>query len=184
MRDQQIDLSIFPGEYLSKEQFYKIAHIKKDTALWLLESGLVESEKPERKGFGYKIPKEAVAHYLIDRTINPAKYSKTNRCNRYPHGPEIPYSAELSAKIRTIVAQEIADLPDVLAAKEISVILGYRLKHIYEWHHSCGLKCLIISKKLFVPKTFLLDFVASREYHNIREKSKEHIELLRRVQYE
>ena len=63
MREYQIDLSSIPRDYLSKEEFYKVAHIRKATALWLLETGLVTAEKPERKGFGYKIPKAAVEHY-------------------------------------------------------------------------------------------------------------------------
>ena len=85
---------------------------------------------------------------------------------------------------RTVVEQDIAHLPDVLAPKQVSVILGYNLREIYDWGQTRGLKALRLSGKLYYPKPFLLDFVASKAYHNIREKSKEHIELLRRVLHE
>lgn len=184
MREYQIDLSSIPRDYLSKEEFYKVAHIRKATALWLLETGLVTAEKPERKGFGYKIPKAAVEHYLKDRSINPTKYRKSNRCDRYPYGPEVQYSREFSPKIRALVEQDIEHLSDVLVPQEVSLILGYQIKEIYEWHRTRGLKSLMVSGKLYIPKLFLLDFVASKEYHDIREKSQKHIELLRRVLHE
>lgn len=164
MRKKELKLTDIPGDYLSKEDFYKIAHISKRTALWLIETELVLAERPEKQGLGYRIPKAEVERYLADKSINPTK--------------------RLGKEIRTVVEQDIAHLPDVLAPKQVSVILGYNLREIYDWGQTRGLKALRLSGKLYYPKPFLLDFVASKAYHNIREKSKEHIELLRRVLHE
>lgn len=57
MREKELQISDIPGDYLSKEDFYKIAHISKRTALWLIETELISAEKPERQGLGYRIPK-------------------------------------------------------------------------------------------------------------------------------
>lgn len=184
MREKELQLSDIPGNYLSKEDFYKIAHISKGTALWLLETGLISAEKPERQGFGYRIPKAEVERYLADRNANPMKYRRSNRCNRYPYSPVQRYSKQLGFEIRAVVEQDIAQLPDILVPKQVSAVLGYNLREIYAWGETRGLKTLRLSGKLYYPKTFLLDFVSSEEYHNIREKSKEHIELLRRVLHE
>ena len=166
MRKKELKLTDIPGDYLSKEDFYKIAHISKRTALWLIETELVLAERP------------------ADKSINPTKYRRSDRCNRYPYCPVQRYTKRLGKEIRTVVEQDIAHLPDVLAPKQVSVILGYNLREIYDWGQTRGLKALRLSGKLYYPKPFLLDFVASKAYHNIREKSKEHIELLRRVLHE
>lgn len=184
MRKKELKLTDIPGDYLSKEDFYKIAHISKRTALWLIETELVLAEWPEKQGLGYRIPKAEVERYLADRSINPTKYRRSDRCNRYPYCPVQRYTKRLGEEIRTVVEQDIAHLPDVLAPKQVSVILGYNLREIYDWGQTRGLKALRLSGKLYYPKPFLLDFVASKAYHNIREKSKEHIELLRRVLHE
>lgn len=67
MKNRQLSLSDIQKDYISKEEFYQIAHICKETALWLIETGRVSAEKPKRKGFGYKIAKEEVERYLADR---------------------------------------------------------------------------------------------------------------------
>ena len=48
MRKKELKLTDIPGDYLSKEDFYKIAHISKRTALWLIETELVLAERPEK----------------------------------------------------------------------------------------------------------------------------------------
>lgn len=64
MKNRQLSLSDIQKDYISKEEFYQIAHICKETALWLIETGRVSAEKPKRKGFGYKIAKEEVERYV------------------------------------------------------------------------------------------------------------------------
>lgn len=184
MRKKELKLTDIPGDYLSKGDFYKIAHISKRTALWLIETELVLAERPEKQGLGYRIPKAEVERYLADRNVNPTKYRRSNRCNRYPYSPVQRYSKQLGIEIRAIVEHDIAHLPDVLVPKQVSALLGYNLREIYDWGETRGLKALNLSGKLYYPKQFLLDFVSSKAYHNIREKSKEHIELLRRVLHE
>ena len=184
MSKMEIRLSEISGEYLSKEDFYRIAHISKSTALWLIETGRVNAEKPENKGKGYKIPKTEVERFLKDRSINPSKYRRSNRCNRYRYYPSQPYSKRLGGKIRAIVERDIVHLPDVLISKRVSMILGYDLREIYAWSKARSLHALRLSGKLYYPKQLLLDFVSSKEYYDIQEKSKEHIELLRRALYE
>ena len=184
MKRKELQITDIPGDFLSKEDFYKIAHISKKTALWLIETELVSAEKPEKQGLGYRIPKAEVERYLADRNVNPTKYRRSDRCNRYPYSPVQRYTKRLAFEIRSAVEDDIEHLPDVLVPKQVSAILGYSLREIYGWSETRGLKALRLSGKLYYPKPYLLDFVASKAYHNIREKSKEHIELLRRALHE
>lgn len=61
-------------EVITKDQFYRIAHISKATALFLLQSGKVPCKDSGKKTRRYKIRTDDVILYLIDREINPAKY--------------------------------------------------------------------------------------------------------------
>ena len=78
MRKKELKLTDIPGDYLSKEDFYKIAHISKRTALWLIETELVLAERPEKQGLGYRIPKAEVERYLADKSINLAPLYRTD----------------------------------------------------------------------------------------------------------
>ena len=108
MKNRQLSLSDIQKDYISKEEFYQIAHICKETALWLIETGRVSAEKPKRKGFGYKIAKEEVERYLADRQQNPLYYLKGKRHNCIPYTPPQPYSSELGGAIRLAVEQEMS----------------------------------------------------------------------------
>lgn len=182
MKNRQLSLSDIHKDYISKEEFYQIAHICKETALWLIETGRVSAEKPKRKGFGYKIAKEEVERYLADRQQNPVYYLRSRRriCTQYC--PPQPYSIELATAIRFAVEQEMSSLPDLLTEKQVCAILGYTSKQILEWRHTGELRVLKCFNKIYFPKISLLDFVSSEDYYNFPCKGRKHIELLRRVQ--
>ena len=61
-------------ETISKDQFYRIAHISKATALHLLQNGLVPCKDTGKKTRRYTIRTDDVITYLIDREIHPEKY--------------------------------------------------------------------------------------------------------------
>ena len=56
-------------EVITKDQFYRIAHISKATALFLLQSGKVPCMDSGKKTRRYKIRTDDVILYLIDREI-------------------------------------------------------------------------------------------------------------------
>lgn len=62
-------------EILSKEQFYKLCHISKTTALHLLRNGIVPCSNSGMKTRCYKIKKVDVQEYLSKRAIFPEAYS-------------------------------------------------------------------------------------------------------------
>ncbi len=61
-------------EVVSKDQFYRIAHISKATALYLLSSGKVPCKDSGKKTRRYAIRIDDIILYLIDREINPENY--------------------------------------------------------------------------------------------------------------
>ena len=61
--------------YLTKEDFYKIAHISKATARYLLQSGKVPCKDTGKKTHRYLIPTENAIRYLEDREIHLNEYA-------------------------------------------------------------------------------------------------------------
>lgn len=182
MKNMQLTLADIQGDFVCKEEFYQIAHIGKGKALWLIETGRVAAEKPEKKGLGYKIPKEEVERYLLDRQRNPQHYCRNKRYNRFQHVPEQPYSSEIESSIRSIVEQETSFWPDLLTEQQVCMVLGYEAKKIIKWRHEGKLLFLYCDHKVYYPKIALLDFVSSEYYYYSPYKGKKHIELLRRAQ--
>ena len=76
-----LQMDVFPvnwdsvPEVMNKEQFFRICHISKSTALHLLKSGKVPCEWSGKKTRCYKIRKENVKAYLEERAIFPELYS-------------------------------------------------------------------------------------------------------------
>ena len=60
---------------MNKDQFYRLCHISKSTALHLLKSGKVPCEWTGKKTRCYKIKKEDVRAYLEERAVYPELYS-------------------------------------------------------------------------------------------------------------
>ena len=61
-------------ETISKDQFYRIAHISKATALHLLQHGLVPCKDTGKKTRRYTIRTDDVIFYMIDRELHPEVY--------------------------------------------------------------------------------------------------------------
>jgi len=78
MKEQAINWDNVPN-ILSKDEFYRLFHISKITALHLLRSGKVPCEFTGRKIRCYRIRKEDAKAYLARRGVFPELYSA-------PHG--------------------------------------------------------------------------------------------------
>lgn len=62
-------------DVITKEQFYRICHISKSTALYLLKSGAVPCEYSGKKTLCYKIKKDGVKKYLESKGKFPEYYA-------------------------------------------------------------------------------------------------------------
>ena len=81
-----LQMDVFPvnwdsvPEVMNKEQFFRICHSSKSTALHLLKSGKVPCEWSGKKTRCYKIRKEDVEAYLEERAIFPEMCIRDSIC--------------------------------------------------------------------------------------------------------
>lgn len=102
MKNLPIDWNSVP-DVMNKDQFYRLCHISKSTALHLLKSGKVHCEWSGKKTRCYKIKKEDVKAYLEERAVYPELYSAP----RGWYGSH--YVARLSAELPEEVLRKMHD---------------------------------------------------------------------------
>lgn len=173
---------------MSKDQFYKVAHISKATALYLLQSGLVPCNDSGKQTRRYKIKTEDVLAYLRDRDVDPYKYEPpagwySARSSR--RKPEDPIEAGIKKLddnqrrlLKSYFAEMLAEYDDLLTAEQVSAFLGYAKSTSVEWCDKRRLKCFYISGRYLIPKLSLIDFLSSGESFRIHRKSSVHTEML------
>lgn len=167
-------------EYISKEQFCKECHIKKATALYLIQSGLVPAINTQRQTNRYLIARSDMVRYLQERERDPIRFRYTR-----PKKEETVkfYTPAYKANLQAILLQEWEAAPDVLRLEEVAMLLGYSPKTIRSWRKEYGLKSLTVSHTLYFPKCYLVDLMISLEFHEISPKTPEHLALIRRARH-
>lgn len=168
---------------ISKDQLYRICHISKKTALYLLESGAIPSVNSGKKTRKYKIRLDDVITFLQEREINPLAfkppenyYRGTNSVGSLRRRIFIPQ--ELMPEARTFFENRFRKYKEVLTTAEVNKATGYSQKTIIDWYEKKEIKCFLIKNKLYFPKEYLINFLLSERCNGILRKSKLHITLL------
>lgn len=173
---------------ITKDQLYRICHISKKTAYYLLASGLIPNENTGKKTRKYRIRLDDVIQYLQDREINSVAYKPPENYYKekaYPKSTKrrirIVIPPEKEVEVRTYYESKLCSYKDVMTTNDVSDILGYSKETIINWYRKKEIKCFLIHKKLRFSKEYLIDFMLSKRFNEIVNKSKKHIELLEEV---
>lgn len=177
----------FP-EMMSKEQFYKVAHISKATALYLLSSGKIPCKDSGKKTRRYCIRTDDVIFYLIDRELHPGKYCAVDAWYKTRSGygkSRTTYRQELSeitGQQRKLflpyLERQLADYGDLLTVKEVSKITDYCHTTVRRWCESGKLRYFYVASKFLIPKCELISFLTSPYCCNINRKTWKHLLLI------
>lgn len=170
--------------YVSKEQFCKMCHISKATALRLIEAGLIPVIDTQKKTKRYQIAYRDVENYLAKRVIDPWKYSGVQNGKVQTYDYLQKYNSKTAKNLRDIAEIELASMPELLQFSDVSKFLGYQNRTIRRWWKELGLHVLVTSTNVYIPQQSLLDFIEQPVFYNMKKKSRKHIELLRRASYE
>ena len=176
-------------ETISKDQFYRIAHISKATALYLLQSGLVPCEDSGKKTRRYTIRMDDVIAYLVDREKHPEVYrapvnwyQKRSRKNVSPvdfRSLPLKLSAKDKKAFRKYIEKRLEDNDDLMKVAEVVEVIGYSDTSVHRWCRDKKLKAFYVSSKFLIPKISLVDFLLSQASFDIKRKSWKHIELIK-----
>ena len=169
-------------EVMNKEQFFRICHISKSTALHLLKSGKVPCEWSGKKTRCYKIRKEDLMAFIEDRENHPEFYAvpeewykESGRTVRQHYSSEIKIDGEDLHEYYRFLLKEY---PDILEVKKVSEITGYAIPVINRWCNKGKVKYFSIRAMNMISKIYLIDFFCSNAFRTIPRKSEWHISSL------
>ena len=170
---------------VSKDQVYRICHISKATALYLLQSGLIPCVDSGKKTRRYRVELDDVIAYLQNREIDPFSYKPPE--NYYvakshpasPHHKQAHIPNDLIPGARSFFEDKLQKFNDVLTTTQVSKFLGYSKTTVVNWYEKQEIKCFFIKNKLIFPKEYLIDFIVSDRCNYIHLKSNRHIALIK-----
>lgn len=173
-REYQLILRYYP-EYISKDVMYKICHISKRTALYLLESRLVPNINSGKKTCKYKIATKDVVEYLILREEEPERYLAPKGWYSGETKNEFTIlPPEIREKMQQYYEQVLVPFPDVLSVPQAAEITGYAKTTVVRWCTSKKLYCFHIRGTFKIPKVSLIEFLLTTHFRGIRVKSDKH----------
>ena len=181
MNENAINWDSIP-EIITKDQLYRICHISKSTALYLLQSGKIPCEYSGKKTRCYKIRKADVITYLEERKVFPESYSAPAGwySGKYPVKMKLEISKTALEHLQVYYTELLVDYPDVLTTQVVSEITGYGKTSINNWCNKGYIKSFKKNNVNHIPKVYLVEFFCSTYFRTITRKSDWHIKTLKR----
>lgn len=184
---------MIPDGEISLEQLYKLLHISKRKAAWMLQNGIIPCQIRATATHKYVIRMEDVEAYLarsrIARTkevpvglfnAKPTKsppLSELQDSNRGGYIPELVLSlrGKKRERFKALLENALADLSDSLTIDEAAESIGYSrnmvLRHVQKKH----IYAVKVGGRWMVAKSGLVAFLATDGAFRIREKSQWHV---------
>ena len=152
---------------MSKDQFYKAAHISKATALYLLQSGLVPCKDSGKATHRYTIKTKDVIAYLQDRILYPSKYTAPDgwytgrsrgKVKKIESGVNqfIRLTDAQKEKLKKYFADEMSELEDLISTSVFAEFLGYDIQTVLRWCNQNRIHYFTVGSKFSSPKSRLL----------------------------
>lgn len=155
---------------MSKEQFYKLCHISKSHARRLLEDGIVPCLIKTSATHKYVIATEDVISYLERRPYENKRQDHSKRLEFAPklHAEVIP--RKLRGLLIPVIEDTLAPYPDVMTLSQVSEAIGYSDKSLVKWCRQRRIRSFII-KSYMIPKPWLIEFMLTIDFLNMRSVS-------------
>lgn len=168
-------------ETITKDQFYRICHISKQTARFLLQSGKVPCKYSGKRTRCYTIKKKDVIEYLRNRERCPEAYKVIPGWYSGGYNPrshqDIP--SDILDSMREYYSGLLKNEPGVMTARNIHTLTGYAVTSINNWVLKGNLKAFRKGSINMIPKVYLVDFFCSIYFRTIQRKTPWHIYTLK-----
>ena len=175
-------------EVITKDQLYRICHISKRKALWLLENGIIPCEDSGKKTRRFKIRLDDVIEFLelreaglLDEVL-PVGIFSSGCGGEYKPQPRQPRIRLDSGALQAFLLGCWVDVPDVLTMPQTAVLCGYSVTALERWFHEDCLEGVYYRGAILIFKESLAEWLASYKGQDIRRKSAVHRELMEKFQ--
>ena len=139
------------GENISLEQIYKMLHISKRKAAWMLQNGIIPCEIRNTPTHKYSVRKEDVLAYMAKserekrkeipvgifnakKTNNPRRTeSQGSDCGGYFDDTNYKLRGKERARFKEMLEDLLSAVPDTLTVDEVAVLTGYHRRTILRY---------------------------------------------------
>ncbi|MBE6576902.1 MAG: helix-turn-helix domain-containing protein [Ruminococcaceae bacterium] len=179
-------------EIISLEQLYKMLHISKRKAAWMLQNGIIPCEIRNTSTHKYSIRKEDVLSYLEKsdqekRREIPVGIFSTKKANT-PHSSEpqdpdyggcfdytnLKLRGKERAMFKQMLEEQLQDISDILTIDEVASLMGYNTKTILRYVQKQYFYAVNISGKYYISKRSVINYLATDKAFENKQKSEWH----------
>ena len=145
------------SSYITKKEFCEICGISESTCYKLIKNNEITVYKCcEGLLHYYQIPISDAISYLRNREQKSSiVYDHAQRMKKY-------------------YIKKLRDYPDLISAKDISIITGYSKEAIRTWIHNGIITGIVVRKKFCIAKCDLISFLTGAYYDSITRKTQIH----------
>ena len=167
---------------ITLDQFYRICHISKRKAKWLLENGIVPCQDSGKKTRRFKIQTIDVVYYLQQLEVNPEEVQPPVgifNSGYYNHEKVIrPITAKNSRSFKAYIITKWYPESDVLMISDVQQLTGYHPMTISHWLADGKLKSIVINSRRIVAKDWLIDYIVKYTLTHPSYLSEKHKEII------
>ena len=178
---------------ISLEQLYKMLHISKRKAAWMLNNGIIPCQIRPTKTHRYIILREDVEAYLQKKRAERRKEIPVGIFNAKPtkqkvvinnHHPMdtvnvmecyITIADECKDEFKAHVEKRLRYFPDAITADKAGEIMGYSRNTVITYIQQKHIFAVQISGKYIIPKSALVEFLVTDFAFEIVHKSLWHM---------
>ena len=178
---------------MSLEQLYKMLHVSKRKAAWMLNNGIIPCQIRPTKTHRYIILREDVEAYLQKKRADRRKEIPVGIFNAKPTKQKvvinnnrpmdtvdlaecfITIADECKNDFRTHVEKRLQYFPDAITADKAADIMGYAKNTVHSYIQQKRIFAVQISGKYILPKSALVEFLVDDFAFEIIHKSTWHI---------
>lgn len=145
-----------------KDQLYRICHISKRKATWLLENGIIPCRDSGKKTRRFQIYTADVVNYLITLENEPQKVAipvGIFTSNKYRKKRENPVAHLPRSELKKHLCLKWRSEPDALTITQISKITGYNMQTVGQWISKGKLQYVSCPDGRKVAKRWLIQFM-------------------------
>lgn len=170
---------------ITMDQFYRICHISKRKARWLLENGVIPCEDSGKKTRRFKIKLDDVIEFLklrdaglLEDMMPIGIFSSKG----YGYLPRQPRTRLDNGALQAFLLDRWVDAPDMLTIAQTAALCGYSAAAIERWFQKELLEGIYYRGMILLFKESLAEWLASDKGQNIQRQSVEHQELIEEFQ--
>lgn len=173
---------------ITLDQLYRICHISKRKAKWLLENHVIPCQDSQKKTRRFKIQLEDVIRYLEalengDQVVLFPKGLFSSHCVPKSTAQKKNLLQDLlqpdtQKEILRYFEKKFSAFPDALTTTTVAEMTGYGRNAVNHWIETGHLKVYSRGER-FIPKTYLLEFCCSAYYIRLCRLSPNHEEDMR-----